>query len=139
MSSEERNTDRAPEQAEQQARGKSDEAAPAEAARERPRAHESDLFPPTPGPRYFGTGSYGGGGSNTEGNAGIGDLNPLGGFGTFTDAGGPGSPALYGEELPLLGGTPAGVVTEAAETPAEEPAASKSPAAQKRSAKNPAA
>jgi hypothetical protein len=61
-------------------------------------AHESDLFPPSSGPRYFGTGRYGTGGSNAEGNDGIGELNPRGGYGSFTDAGGPGATALYGDE-----------------------------------------
>jgi len=64
--------------------------------------HESDLFPPTAGPHYFGTGSYEMGGSHSEGGDAIGDLNPLGGYGSFTDAGGPGSATLYGEELPLV-------------------------------------
>ena len=42
------------------------------------------------------------GGSHSEGGDAIGDLNPLGGYGSFTDAGGPGSATLYGEELPLV-------------------------------------
>ena len=66
-----------------------------------PPAHESDLFPQGSGPRYFGTGRYGTGGSNAEGNDGIGELNPRGGYGRFTDAGGPGTSTLYGEEPPV--------------------------------------
>ncbi|HTV51734.1 MAG TPA: hypothetical protein VME21_11110, partial [Steroidobacteraceae bacterium] len=66
-----------------------------------PTAHESSLFPAGSGPRYFGTGSYATGGSNAEGNDGIGQLNSRGGYGSFTDAGGPGASTLYGEESPL--------------------------------------
>jgi len=66
--------------------------------------HESDLFPPTSGPHYFGTGGYQMGRSHSEGSDAIGDLNPLGGYGSFTDAGGLGSATLYGEELPLVPG-----------------------------------
>ena len=84
------------------------EAAPAGGTSQgqKPTAHESDLFPAADAPRYFGTGSYGTGGSTNEGNDGIGDLNPLGGYGSFTDAGGPGSPTLYGEETPTPGSPP---------------------------------
>jgi hypothetical protein len=64
-------------------------------------AHESDLFPAGAGPNYFGTGRYGTGGSNAEGNDGIGEINPRGGYGSFTDAGGPGASTLYGEEAPV--------------------------------------
>jgi hypothetical protein len=63
-----------------------------------PSPHETELFPPPAEPRYFGTGSYATGGSTTEGNYAIRDLNPLGGYGSFTDAGGPGSTTLLGEE-----------------------------------------
>ena len=66
-----------------------------------PITHESDLFPAEVGPRYFGTGRYGTGGSNAEGNDGIGDPNPRGGYGSFTDAGGRGASTLYGEEAPI--------------------------------------
>lgn len=64
-------------------------------------AHESQLFPPGAGSRYFGTGGYATGGSNAEGNYGIGELNARGGYGSFTDAGGPGASTLYGEEPPV--------------------------------------
>jgi hypothetical protein len=124
MSSQERKTDQGSGETEQQARGKSsEEAAPVDAPGERPTAHESDLFPSTTAPRYFGTGSYGTGGSTTEGNDGIGDLNPLGGYGTFTDAGGPGSPTLYGEELPLAGVAPPETGAPAPQKAAEKPVA----------------
>jgi len=75
---------------------------------EKPRVHESDLFPPAAGPRYFGTGAYEMGGSHAEGSDAVGDLNPLGGYGTFSDAGGPGSTTLYGAELPPVSGAPPG-------------------------------
>lgn len=65
----------------------------------RPQVHESDLFPPAAGGRYFGSGSYEMGGTH-EGSDASADLNPLGGYGTFSDAGGPGSTTLYGEEEP---------------------------------------
>ena len=61
-------------------------------------ADERELFPPPAEPRYFGTGSYGTGGPIGEGNYALGEVNPRGGYGTFTDAGGPGSTALLGEE-----------------------------------------
>jgi len=64
----------------------------------RPTTHAADLFPPAAGPRYFGTGSYEMGGSHAEGSDAVGDLNPIGGYGSFSDAGGPGSTLLYGEE-----------------------------------------
>jgi hypothetical protein len=59
---------------------------------------EAEIFPPPVGPRYFGTGSYRTGGSNAEGNYGLGEVNPRGGYGSFTDAGGPGATTLLGEE-----------------------------------------
>lgn len=58
---------------------------------------EAELFPPAVEPALFGTGSYRTGGSNAEGNYRMGELNPRGGYGTFSDAGGPGSTVLYGE------------------------------------------
>jgi len=64
----------------------------------RPATRAAELFPPAAGPRYFGTGSYEMGGSHAEGSDAVGDLNPLGGYGSFSDAGGPGSTLLYGEE-----------------------------------------
>jgi hypothetical protein len=105
-----------PEQTEQEASGKSpEEAAPGGAVRKRPTAHESDLFPSSSGPRYFGTGSYEMGGSHAEGSDAIGEINPLGGYGTFTDAGGPGSETLYGEESSPVSDTPADVAPGEAE------------------------
>jgi hypothetical protein len=77
------------------------------AGEQRPTVHESDIFPPASGSRYFGTGSYEMGGTHAEGSDAVGDLNPLGGYGTFNDAGGPGSTALYGEDLPAVSGAPA--------------------------------
>jgi hypothetical protein len=62
-----------------------------------PKREESELFAPPAGPRYFGTGSYEGGGTHT-GSYALGDVNRQGGYGTFTDAGGPGSTELLGEE-----------------------------------------
>jgi len=62
--------------------------------------HEAELFPPGVEPQYFGTGSYISGGSNAEGNYGLGDTNPRGGYGTFQVAGGYGAAQLYGEEVP---------------------------------------
>jgi len=105
MSTRESNDDRAAEAAEpaapeQPSRAEAEQASTTE--ERRPTAHESDLFPPTAGPRYFGTGSYEMGGSHAMGSDAIGDLNPLGGYGSFTDAGGPGSATLYGEELPVV-------------------------------------
>jgi hypothetical protein len=85
------------------------------AAAARPTVHESDIFPPPTGARYFGTGSYEMGGTHAEGSDAIGDLNALGGYGTFSDAGGPGSATLYGEELPKVSGAPA--EGDAAESP----------------------
>lgn len=69
--------------------------------------HEADIFPPAAGARYFGTGSYEMGGTHAEGSDALGELNPTGGYGTFNDAGGPGSTTLYGEEeLPPEPGVP---------------------------------
>jgi len=55
------------------------------------------LFPPPIEPRFFGTGDYDSGGPHT-GNYALGETNPQGGYGSFTDAGGPGSTALLGQE-----------------------------------------
>jgi hypothetical protein len=68
--------------------------------------HEPDLVLPPTGSRYFGTGSYEMGGTHAEGSDAVGDLNPVGGYGTFNDAGGPGSTTLYGEEAPVASQTP---------------------------------
>jgi hypothetical protein len=57
---------------------------------------ETELFPPASEPSYFGTGSYGTGGWNV---GRIGEINPRGGYGSFTDAGGFGANTLYGEEV----------------------------------------
>jgi hypothetical protein len=84
---------------------------------EGPKLHESDIFPPPGGPRYFGTGSYEMGGTHAEGSDAIGEVNPLGGYGTFSDAGGPGSTTLYGQEVPGVSGTP----TEGEATNSPEP------------------
>jgi len=70
------------------------------AGAERRVVHEEEIFPPFPAARYFGTGSYEMGGSHAQGSDAIGDLNPLGGYGTLSDAGGPGSTTLYGDETP---------------------------------------
>jgi len=75
-------------------------AAPSEPGKKREPADETELFAPGVDPQYFGSGSYGMGGSNQEGNYGLGEINPRGGYGDFTDAGGYGSTALYGEESP---------------------------------------
>lgn len=61
---------------------------------------ESEVFREGVGPQYFGSGSYGLGGSTQEGNYGAGESNPQGGVGSFTDAGGYGSSTLYGLEVP---------------------------------------
>jgi hypothetical protein len=55
---------------------------------------ETELFPPSGETSYFGTGSYSTGGWNLA----RGDINPRGGYGSFTDAGGFGATRLYGEE-----------------------------------------
>ena len=67
------------------------------AAPAHPAPHESELFPAPVAPRYFGTGDYDSGGTHV-GNYAVGDVNRQGGYGTFTDAGGPGGAALLGEE-----------------------------------------
>ncbi len=59
--------------------------------------HTAELFARPRQPRFFGVGDYDSGGPHT-GNADLGELNPQGGYGSFTDAGGPGSTALLGEE-----------------------------------------
>lgn len=61
---------------------------------------EAELFAAGTDPQYFGTGSYGLGGSNQEGNYGLGESNPQGGYGTFTDSGGYGATTLYGLDVP---------------------------------------
>jgi hypothetical protein len=68
--------------------------APAEAC------DEASLFAVGQGPRLFGEGSYLTGGSTAEGNYALPDSNPRGGYGSFSDAGGFGSPQLLGETEP---------------------------------------
>ena len=67
-------------------------------AKRRKFVDETELFAAGSDPQYFGTGSYAMGGSNQEGNYGLGDPDPRGGYGDFTDAGGYGSTTLYGEQ-----------------------------------------
>jgi hypothetical protein len=61
---------------------------------------EAEVFPPGVDPQYFGSGSYGLGGSNQEGNYGLGETNPQGGYGQFSDSGGYGASTLYGLDVP---------------------------------------
>lgn len=61
---------------------------------------EASLFAGGTGPRLFGEGSYLTGGSPAEGNYALPDPNPRGGYGSFSDAGGFGSPKLLGEDEP---------------------------------------
>ncbi len=89
---------------------------PAEGQRPAHTPDETELFAPGVDPQYFGSGSYGMGGSNQEGNYGLGETNPRGGYGSFTDSGGYGSPTLYGLE---------GESTEAPEAPESKPPESK--------------
>jgi len=89
---------------------------------QRPTVHEADILPTPSGPRLFGTGSYGMGGTHAEGSDALGDLNPLGGYGTFNDAGGPGSTTLYGEPAPAETGTPP--EADATDSPQAPPAES---------------
>lgn len=91
---------------------------------ERPVHHEADIFPTPSKPSLFGTGSYEMGGTHAEGSDAVGDLNPLGGYGTFSDAGGPGSTTLYGEEAPEASG--ASAEGEATDSPQPPPAESTS-------------
>lgn len=62
--------------------------------------HTANLFPSAPGARLFGEGSYLTGGSPAEGNYAPPDPNPLGGYGSFDDAGGVGSTELLGGKTP---------------------------------------
>jgi hypothetical protein len=62
-----------------------------------PHRNSMDLFPPPVEPRFFGMGNYDSGGTHT-GNYALGEINRRGGYGAFTDAGGPGSTLLLGNE-----------------------------------------
>lgn len=91
------------------------------AAKQGKEIDESEVFREGIAPQYFGAGSYGRGGSNQEGHYGLGESNPQGGVGSFTDAGGYGSSTLYGLDVP-----PAEQSSAADEQPAK---ASQAPAA----------
>lgn len=58
---------------------------------------EEALFGAGTGPRLFGEGGYADGGSNQEGNWERRATHPHGGYGRFSDAGGPGATQLLGE------------------------------------------